>query len=61
MSGRIAPIPLSRAAEPLPIADLHIASGVVPFAHVVRMLIEEFGVAPLRDDWAGALDAGAAR
>lgn len=34
----------------------HIATGQVSLAMVVRMLIEEFGVAPLRPDWQDVLD-----
>lgn len=35
---------------------LHIATGVVSLAVFVRMLITEFGVAPLRHDWRETLD-----
>jgi hypothetical protein len=55
LSNQIRPIELGRNQTPLPLADMHLATGVVPLAHVVRMLIEEFGVAPLRDDWDAAL------
>ena len=34
----------------------HLATGHVLLAMVVRMLIEEFGVAPLRPDWQQVLD-----
>lgn len=35
---------------------LHLATGVVPLAAFVRMLITEFGAAPLRHDWRETLD-----
>lgn len=35
---------------------LHIATGLVSLAAVVRMLIAEFGVAPQRPDWRETLD-----
>jgi hypothetical protein len=55
LSNQIRPIELGRSQAPLPLADMHLATGVVPLAHVVRMLIEEFGVEPLRDDWDAVL------
>jgi hypothetical protein len=51
LSNQVRPIELGRNQEPLPLADLHIATGLVPLAHIVRMLIEEFEVEPLREDW----------
>lgn len=41
------PIALGRGSEPLPLADLHLATGLLTLAGVVRMLITEFGVEPL--------------
>lgn len=35
---------------------LHVATGHVSFAAIVRMLIQEFGIAPLRHDWQQILD-----
>jgi len=35
---------------------LHIATGLVSLAAIVRMLIAEFGVAPQRADWRETLD-----
>ena len=58
LSNQIRPIELGRSQEPLPLADLHLATGVVPLAHLVRMLIEEFGVEPLHADWDAALPVG---
>jgi hypothetical protein len=34
----------------------HLATGHVSLAMVVRMLIEEFGIAPLRPDWPQILE-----
>ncbi len=33
------------------ISDLHLPTGVVSLASIVRFLIEEIGVEPNRDDW----------
>jgi hypothetical protein len=57
LSSRIAPISLGRGQDDLPLADVHIATGFIDFADVVRMLVEEFGVEPLRDDWRDVLSA----
>ncbi len=35
---------------------LHLPTGQVSVAGFVRMLIAEFGVTPLRDDWQATLD-----
>lgn len=34
----------------------HLATGQISLAMVVRMVIEEFGIAPLRPDWRQVLD-----
>lgn len=34
----------------------HLATGQVSLAMMVRMVIEEFGIAPLRPDWRQVLD-----
>jgi hypothetical protein len=38
---------------------LHVATGLVPLAAVVRMLIAEFGAAPQRADWRETLERAA--
>lgn len=40
----------------LALARMHIPTGFVTFSDVVRLLIEEFGVEPLRHDWQIVLD-----
>jgi hypothetical protein len=55
LSSQIRPIDLGRNQASLPLADMHLATGVVPLAHFVRMLIEEFDVEPLREDWDAVL------
>lgn len=40
-----------REPEQIALADMHIPTGPVPFEDVVRLLIEEFSVIPLRPDW----------
>lgn len=57
LSNKINPIDVGRGQEPLALADLHIATGPIDFAAVVRMLIEEFDVQPLTDGWRDALSA----
>jgi hypothetical protein len=42
--------------EEIDLDDRHIATGPVTLAAIVRMLIEEFGVAPRRGDWREVLD-----
>jgi len=39
---------------------LHLPTGQVSLAAVIRMLITEFGIAPLRHDWRDVLDRAAA-
>jgi hypothetical protein len=51
ISSRVNPIPVGRGPDELALADLHIASGVVRLGDIVRFLIEELDIAPLRDDW----------
>jgi hypothetical protein len=42
--------------QPIDLDKLHLATGRVSMASVVRMLITEFRVAPRRHDWAETLD-----
>jgi hypothetical protein len=42
--------------EELDLDDRHIATGRVTLEALVRMLVEEFGVAPRRGDWREVLD-----
>lgn len=44
-------IQLGRGGGALSLADLHIATGFVQLRDVVRFLIEELDVTPLRTDW----------
>jgi hypothetical protein len=39
------------------LGDAHLPTGVVQLAGVLRLSIEEFGVRPLRPDWADVLSA----
>ena len=57
LSDKVRPIDLGRGLSPLPLADLHLATGPMTLAHIVRMLIEEFEVDPLDDNWHGVLQA----
>lgn len=40
-------------------SKLHIAIGPIPLQRVIRMLIEEFDVQPLHDNWQAALEVAA--
>ena len=57
LSGRLAPLDVGRGQEPVALGEMHMSSGYVTFADVVRLLIAEFGVEPRRPDWAAVLDA----
>lgn len=37
--------------NPLPLKDLHLATGYVPFEEIIRFCIVELGVSPLKADW----------
>jgi hypothetical protein len=41
--------------RPLSVAHAHLTTGYVRFRDIVRMLIEEFSVQPLREDWQAVL------
>src|SRR5215207_57963 len=57
VSNRIAPLDVGRGQQPLPLSDLHIATGYVHLRELVRCLIEEFDVQPLREHWRDVLAA----
>lgn len=55
VSSQIAPLDLGRGLDPLPIADLHIPTGQVGLADVVRFLIADVGVQPRKPSWRSVL------
>jgi hypothetical protein len=55
LSSRIPSFELGANAEPTNLAAMHIPTGFVTFADVVRLLITEFGVEPRRADWESIL------
>lgn len=55
LSNQVRPIDLGRGSAPLPLADLHLTTGPVTLADIVRMLIVEFEVEPLVDNWQALL------
>lgn len=59
LTSRVRPIALGRGQEPVALAEMHIPTGPVRFAQVVRLLIAEFGVAPRRKDWDAVLGGDA--
>lgn len=50
LSSRLAPIPVGRGGEPVALGEVHLPTGFVAFADVVRLLIVAFGVQPRRTD-----------
>lgn len=57
LSGRLSPLDAGRGAEPVALGQMHLPTGPVTLADVVRLLITEFGVEPRRDDWDAVLAA----
>lgn len=47
----IEPVALGRDREPVSLADMHLPRGSVALADIVRLVITESDVAPLRGDW----------
>lgn len=56
LSSRIPSFELGANANQVNLADMHIPTGVVTLADVVRLLITEFGVEPRRPDWESILN-----
>ena len=57
LSGRLSPLDLGPRQEPAALGEMHLPTGFVTLADVVRLLITEFGIAPRRADWEAILDA----
>lgn len=57
ISSRMPTIDLGPRFDPVVLAEMHLPTGLVRLADVVRLLIEEFGVAPRRADWEAVLHA----
>ena len=55
LTSRVRPIELGVAFDPVALAEMHLPTGSIRLADVVRLLIAEFGVAPRRPDWATIL------
>ena len=51
LSGRLRPLDAGDRVAPLALGEMHLPTGVVTLAQVVRWLITEFEVRPRRDDW----------
>ena len=58
LSNRIPALDLGHNVPPVSLAEMHLPTGHVTFADVVRLLITEFGVEPRRDDWEATLREG---
>ena len=57
LSGRLAPLDAGRGQAPIALGGMHLTTGLVTLADVVRLLITEFDVRPRRGDWATVLEA----
>lgn len=55
LSSRMPAIDLGPRFDPVVLAEMHLPTGRIRLADVVRLLIEEFGVAPQRPDWQAVL------
>lgn len=60
VSGRIGALPIGENQPPIALGTMHLPTGLVSFAAVVRLLIDEFAVAPRRDDWRNLIAASEA-
>jgi len=58
LTGRLPAIGVGPGVTPVALGDMHLPTGHVSFASVVRLLIEEFGIAPRRSDWQAILERG---
>jgi hypothetical protein len=54
LSSRIPAIPVS-GGDAIALADMHLPTGFVTVAEIVRLSIVEFRVVPRRDDWEAVL------
>ncbi|MGH2561437.1 MAG: hypothetical protein ACRDJH_20425 [Thermomicrobiales bacterium] len=59
LSNRIQAITADRGGGIVTLAEMHIPTGFVGTADVVRLLITQFGVEPKRQNWADILEAAA--
>ncbi len=57
LSRRLSPLDLGPHQEPAALGEMHLPTGFVTLADVVRLLITEFGVAPRRANWEAILAA----
>jgi hypothetical protein len=51
ISSQLPEISLGARQPRIRLSDMHLPTGFITFADIVRLLIDEFGVEPLRDDW----------
>lgn len=56
LSSRVRPIEVGQDADPVALGEMHLPTGFVAFADVVRLLIAEFGAQPRQTDWAAIVD-----
>lgn len=60
LSSQLPPVVTGREQQEIALSDMHIPTGFVTLPDIVRLLIDEFGVEPLRDDWRTVLAANEA-
>ncbi len=61
LSSQVRPIAIGPGADPVALAEMHLPTGQVTLADIVRLLITEFAVQPRRDDWETVLQENLAR
>jgi hypothetical protein len=59
LTSRVSAFDVPKSGRPIALGEMHISTGFVTLARVVRMLIEEFDVGSLRGDWRAILAADA--
>lgn len=55
LSSRLGPLALGRGARTVALGEMHLPTGFITLADVVRLLIAELGIAPRRPDWEAIL------
>ena len=56
LTGRLPAIEVGPGLPPVALGDMHLPTGRITFAAVARLLIQEFGVAPRRPEWAAEIE-----
>jgi hypothetical protein len=57
LSSKLSEVDIRRGPVPISFAAMHLYTGIVQLEDVVQLLIEEFSIPPLMDDWTKILEA----